>query len=182
MNVNASSGRTPARRASSSSTGRSRPRSRTSSSVTAPSSSRTGAAPLPAASRGGGSITMIVRRPGSWSLIAAIFASCSSFSHTIALASESESTHRHSSGGVGLIDRHDHCARGWSRPCPRRTTRDACWPGCRGARRAGRRGRSARGRSPGRSRPAPCSSRRARRRPACSALRCGLRARRPSAG
>ncbi len=39
-----------------------------------------------------------VRRFGTWSEIATIFCSCSSFSTTIAEASESEMTHRHSSG------------------------------------------------------------------------------------
>ena len=55
-------------------------------------------APLVAAPPAGGSMTMTVRRFGSWSRIAAIFASCSSSSQTIAQASESEMTHRHSSG------------------------------------------------------------------------------------
>ncbi|HSR96702.1 MAG TPA: AMP-binding protein, partial [Kofleriaceae bacterium] len=49
-------------------------------------------------SESGGSITTIVRMPGIWSRIAAIFSSCSAFSQTIAQASESEITHRHSSG------------------------------------------------------------------------------------
>ena len=39
-----------------------------------------------------------VRRFGTWSRIATILASCVSFSTTIAQASESEITHRHSSG------------------------------------------------------------------------------------
>ena len=48
--------------------------------------------------RWGGSITMIVRSCGRRSRIAAIFASWSSSSQTIAQASESESTQWHSSG------------------------------------------------------------------------------------
>ena len=103
MNVNGSSGRTAARRASSSSGVRERPRSRTCSSVIASSASPVDAAPLVAAplveaSAAGGSITITVRRCGTCSRMAAILASCSLFSHTIAQASESEITHRHSSG------------------------------------------------------------------------------------
>ncbi len=112
MNVNGSSGRTAALRASSSSAERVRPRSRTCSSVigssapaAAPAGEPLAAAepltaeePLAAASPAGGSITITVRRCGSWSRMASILASCSSFSHTTAHASESEITHRHSSG------------------------------------------------------------------------------------
>jgi hypothetical protein len=98
MNVKGSSGRTAARRAPSSSAERERPRSRTSSSVIAPSARTPEEAPFDIGLPVGGSITMIVRRPGSLWRMAATFSSCSSFSQTIAQASESEITHRHSSG------------------------------------------------------------------------------------
>ena len=98
MKVNGSSGLTAARRASSSSAERPRPRSRTSCRLIAPSARTASDGPPAIESESGGSMTMIVRMPGIWSRIAAIFSSCSSFSQTIAQASESEITHRHSSG------------------------------------------------------------------------------------
>ena len=54
--------------------------------------------PPVAAGGAGPSIRTIVRRSGSSLRICSIFASCSSSSHTIALAPESEITHWHSSG------------------------------------------------------------------------------------
>ena len=98
MNVNGSSRRTAARRASSSSAERARPRSRTSSSVIALSARTPSDGPLAIAEESGASITMTVRMPGICSRIAAIFSSCSTSSQTIVLAAESEITHRHSSG------------------------------------------------------------------------------------
>ena len=92
MNVKGSSGRTAARRDSSSCALRPLPRSRTSSRVIGSMLPSPGALPLPVAAPPGGSITMIVRRFGRRSRIAAILASCSSSSHTTAQASESERT------------------------------------------------------------------------------------------
>ena len=55
---------------------------------------------------------MIVRRFGSWSRIAATFASCSSSSHTIAQAPGVGDHPQALLGGVGLVDRHDDSAGG----------------------------------------------------------------------
>ena len=71
-----------------------RPRARTSSSGTASSAAISGVS----SSCEGASIVTIVRRCGSVSRIAAIFASWEASSHTIAQASESEMTQWHSSG------------------------------------------------------------------------------------
>ena len=86
MIVNVSSGLTAAARASSSAASRVRPRARTSSSAIA-------SAVSPA-----GSITTSVRRFGSRSRTATIFASCTASSQMTATASELPATHSHSSG------------------------------------------------------------------------------------
>ena len=98
MKVKGSCGRIAARRASSSSAERLRPRSRTSSSVIAPRVCIALGDPFAWLSPTGGSITITVRSCGSRSRMAAIFASCCSSSQTIAQASESDSTQWHSSG------------------------------------------------------------------------------------
>ncbi len=61
-----------------------------------------------------------------WSWIAAIFASCSSFSQTTAHALGVGDHPQALLGGVGLVDRHHDRARARSRPGRRRTTRGGC--------------------------------------------------------